>query len=98
MRGRLPVILLAFVALSLVLSLVAALAPGASAQDSIAPDGGQGNWVRHNVPTAQQWQAASNAGALIGEPRNCAITLEGFYPKDYIGMEHGRWFCARFYQ
>ena len=65
MRGRLSVILMVFVALSLVLSLVAAVAPNAAAQggDLIiapGPDGGLNKWVRHDLPTTQHWQMAPN--------------------------------------
>ena len=78
MKGRLSIMLVVLVALALTLSLVAAVATNASAQDSAAPDDGQGNWVRHNVPTVEDWQEISNLnGAPLPDPRNCAITLEG---------------------
>ena len=65
MRGRLSIILMVLVALSLVLSLVAAVAPNAAAQggDLIiapGPDGGLNKWVRHDLPTTQHWQMAPN--------------------------------------
>jgi hypothetical protein len=64
MRGRLSIALMVFVALSLVLSLVAAVAPNASAQDGTiipgGPTGGLNKWIRHDLPTTQHWQMAPN--------------------------------------
>jgi hypothetical protein len=64
MRGRLSGILMLFVALSLVLSLVATVAPVASAQGGTiipgGPTGGLNKWVRHDLPTTQHWQMAPN--------------------------------------
>ena len=77
MRGRLPVLLMALVALALVLSLVATLAPGAIAQDSGAAPDGAAKWGRYRMPAAQDVEASITSGTVDGVPRNCAITLEG---------------------
>jgi len=70
--------LMTLVALALVLSLVAALAPGASAQDSGAAPEGAARWMRYNIPSAQEMEAAVNANQLngINMPKNCCITVE----------------------
>ena len=60
MRGRLSGILMALVALSLVLSLVATVAPVASAQGGPTISGGLNSWVRHDLPTTNYWQMAPN--------------------------------------
>jgi hypothetical protein len=64
MRRRLFSVLMVFVALSLALSLVATLAPEASAQGGTiipgGPTGGLNKWVRHDLPTTQHWQMAPN--------------------------------------
>ena len=101
MRGRLPVMLIMLVALALTLSLVASLAPNASAQPDPTTPGATDKWMRLNVPTAEQWQAASNPGFLVGSPRNCAITLDGmqqtnpgaFSIDSSYGILLDRWFC-----
>ena len=73
MRGRLPIILMALVALALVLSLAATLAPVAGAQDSGAAPSDTARWMRYVMPTAQQLEAA--AAALNGfiPIKDCAI-------------------------
>ena len=60
MRGRLSGILMALVALALLLSLVATVAPVASAQGGPTISGGLNSWVRHDLPTTQHWQMAPN--------------------------------------
>ena len=91
---------MALVALALVLSLVAALAPTTSAQDSEAVSGGPGRWARYTIPATQQSQDVWYANSVIAEPRNCAITIVGpyLYKQAYKGLEDARWFCTRFYQ
>ena len=100
MRGRLPVMLIALVALALTLSLVAALAPNASAQDIPNPTGEQDSWVRLNVPAAQDLRAAPAGSGVSIPARNCAITLRG--PVETAVINPGstncidvldRWFC-----
>ena len=77
MRGRLPVMLMALVALALVLSLVAALAPGVSAQDSGAAPEGAAKWMRYAMPSAQELEAASSVYKPNGfQPKNCCITVQ----------------------
>ena len=107
MRGRLSVILMVLVALSLVLSLVAALAPGAIAQDSEAAPDGSAKWMRYRMPSAQDIEAAITSGFVDGQPRNCCITVEGPYPKTitptnpcslYGSERPNRWFCVQYYQ
>ena len=77
MSGRLPVLLMALVALALVLSLVMTLASGAVAQDSGAAPDGADKWGRYMMPSAQDIDATITSGTVDGVPRNCAITLEG---------------------
>jgi hypothetical protein len=60
MRGRLSITLMAFVALALVLSMVATVAPVASAQGGPTISGGLNSWVRHDLPTTNYWQMAPN--------------------------------------
>ena len=76
MRGRLPVLLMALVALALVLSLVATLAPDASAQDSGAAPDGAAKWMRYRMPAAQDIEAAITSGIVDGVPKNCCITTQ----------------------
>ena len=98
MRGKLPVILILCTAL--VLSLVAVVASNASAQDIPDPTSVQSDWVRLNMPTMEQWQAAPNPGFLIAGSRYCAITL-GMGPSlgtaDTSAVDGidgwDRWFC-----
>ena len=102
MRGRLPVILMALVALALVLSLVATLAPNASAQDSgTAPDG-TAEWGRYRMPAAQDVEAAVTSGFAGGQPKNCCITVQfGCYSvastqsaaTTSMPLERPRWYC-----
>ena len=78
MRGRLSIMLMVLAALALTLSLVAAVASNASAQDSAIPNDGQGNWVRHSVPTTpDRLETADSDDVVLGvaNPRYCAITL-----------------------
>ena len=101
MRGRLPVMLMTLVALALVLSLVAALAPGAIAQDSgAAPDAAK--WGRYRMPAAQDIEAAVTSGFVGGQPRNCCITLQlGCFAVASVQsaattampLESPRWYC-----
>ena len=108
MSGRLPVLRMALVALALVLSLVAALAPGAIAQDSGATTDDPARWMRYNMPTAQQLEAAAAAIANGFQPKDCAITTTHgcqpipttvFSPSSvsatttYMPMDP-RWYCA----
>ena len=74
MRGRLPIMLMALVALALVLSLVATLAPGAIAQDSGAAPSDPSNWARYRIPTTEEMEAATNAN-FVGVQRDCCITV-----------------------
>lgn len=107
MRGRLPVLLMALVALALTLSLVAAVASNASAQDAAAPAVEPSKWTRYNMPAMQDSQVAPNANLLIAEPKNCCITLEGepvvtvtvlassiTVPNGVNGIARPRWFCT----
>jgi hypothetical protein len=105
MRGRLSIALMALVALALVLSLVAAMAPDASAQDATIPAGEPSKWMRYNMPAMQDSQVTPNANSLIAEPKNCCITLEGGPVETVIviapsGKINGfgdlmpRWFCG----
>jgi hypothetical protein len=109
MRRRLFSVLMVFVALSLVLSLVAMLAPDAGAQDSgTAPDG-PAKWMRYNVPAAPDLQAAGFTNVPIGFTSKtcCIIVLLGPIPTSdlVIGSESptssnpysspSRWFCMR---
>jgi len=74
MRRRLFSVLMVFVALSLVLSLVAMLAPDAGAQDGgTAPDG-PAKWMRYNIPAAQGSEAVTNAN-FISQQKTCCITV-----------------------
>ena len=93
--------LIALVALALTLSLVAALAPNASAQDIPNPTGEQDSWVRLNVPAAQDLRAAPAGSGVSIPARNCAITLSG--PVETVTFTNpgstncidiwDRWFC-----
>jgi hypothetical protein len=101
MRGRLPVMLMALVALALVLSLVAALAPGAIAQDSgAAPDAAK--WGRYRMPSAQDIEAAVTSGFVVGAVRNCCILVQSgcatvastqSAATTSMPSEKPRWFC-----
>ncbi len=102
MSGRLPVLLMALV---LVLSLAAALAPGAIAQDSGAAPSDTARWMRYVMPTAQQLEAAADAIPNGFQPKDCAITtMSGCGPQPspgtavgtvtYMPMENPRWFCT----
>ena len=95
--------LMVLVALALTLSLVAAVASNASADDSTIPDSGQGNWVRLKVPSAQDWQAAANPNQPSMDTRDCCITFgpgpvetgAALDPYTAAGcpIERQRWFC-----
>lgn len=74
MKGRFTVLLMSLVALALVLSLVAMLAPDAGAQDGVTAPDGPAKWMRHNVPAAQGSEAATNAN-FISQQKTCCITV-----------------------
>jgi hypothetical protein len=107
MRGRLPIIFMALVALALVLSLVATLAPGAIAQDSGAAPDGAARWMRYNMPAAQDLGAATYTNGFLAQPKNCCITIQsGCTPMPSSGVNAApaaattsmplgqpRWFC-----
>jgi len=87
MRGRLPVMLMALVALAMVLSLATTLAPGAIAQDSGAAPDGAAKWGRYRMPSAQQIEAAKTSGILGGVAQVCAImTSFGCTPQPSPGV------------
>ncbi len=109
MRGRLPIILMALVALALVLSLAATLAPVAGAQDSGAAPSDTAKWMRYVMPTAQQLEAAAAAVNGFIPPKDCAITtMSSCQPipttvlspsavsasQIHMPMENPRWYCA----
>ena len=72
--------LMALVALALVLSLVAAIAPNASAQDDAVPASEPSKWGRYIMPDMQDLQATVNNGIVDGMPKNCCITVKpGYY-------------------
>ena len=106
MRGRLPIMLMALVALALLLSLVATLAPDASAQDSGAAPDGAAKWMRYRMPAAQDLGAAADAN-FVDTKRECCITVEQSYPNGAIiilnpsqqnhYMERPRWYCLDSY-
>jgi len=58
MKGRLPSIFMVFVALAMVLSAVAVVAPDAKTAN--AETGGLNAWQRHDLPTTLHWQMAPN--------------------------------------
>ena len=102
MRGRMSVLLMALVALSLVLSLVATLAPDASAQDSGAAPDGAAKWGRYRMPAAQDLEAAVTSGIVDGVVRNCCITTQfacvtvastQVAATTAMPMERPRWYC-----
>ena len=108
MRGRLPVMLMALVALVLVLSLVAAVAPDAGAQDDAAPASEPSKWGRYIMPAAQGLEAATSAN-FIDVKRDCCITVEhDGHPNDVVVinvsaaqnhcLERPRWYCVNHYQ
>jgi len=67
--------LMALVALALVLSLAAALAPVAGAQDSGAAPSDLSTWTRYKIPTAQELEATVSAN-FVTQPKNCCITVQ----------------------
>jgi len=95
--------LMALVALALVLSLVSALAPDASAQDSGAAPDGAAKWGRYRMPSAQDMEAAANAN-FVGVKRDCCIMVKcGGFPNgaviiDNHFLERPRFYCANHYQ
>jgi len=107
MKGRFTILLMSLLALALVLSLVAMLAPGAGAQDGgTAPDG-PAKWMRHNVPAAQGSEAAAAANAYSISLKVCCICISpGPIPTSdsVLGSETptsstpysspSRWFCT----
>jgi hypothetical protein len=104
MRGRLPVLLMALVALALVLSLVATLAPDASAQDSGAAPDGAAKWMRYRMPSAQDIEAAVTSGVVDGVPKNCCITTQfacftvastQSATTAAMPLESPRWYCPQ---
>ncbi len=99
--------LMALVALALVLSLAAALAPIAGAQDSGAAPSDTSNWARYRIPTAEQLDLVTsvNPPPPEGMPRDCCITTRHDYPNGGIiiinlsaaqlyYMESPRWYCT----
>ena len=108
-RGRLPVTLMALVALALVLSLVAALAPYASAQDSGAAPDGAAKWMRYKLPTGEQGDIVTSVNPPpMVIPKDCCITVnQGCIPIPTSGVnpepaaapslmpypERPRWYC-----
>lgn len=110
MNGRLPTLVMVFVALAIVISLVVALAPDAGAQDSVTAPDVPATWMRHNIPAAQDLQATCCANAIpdgVGFKfeKPCAITTGGC-PKPVPDLEphpeqagipftgQGRWICS----
>jgi hypothetical protein len=102
-RGRLPIMLMALVALALVLSMVATLAPGAIAQDSGAAPDGAAKWGRYKLPTGEQWEIVTSVNPPpMVIPKDCCITVEyGGHPNGIVDLsaaqnhciERPRWFC-----
>ena len=100
--------LMALVALALVLSLVAALAPGAIAQDSGAAPSDAAKWMRYSMPTAEQLDMVTgvNPPPPEGMPRDCCITTKHDHPNGGIiiiinlsaaqlyYMNNPRWYCT----
>ncbi len=105
MRGRLPVMLMALVALVLVLSLVAAVAPDAGAQDDAAPASEPSKWGRYKLPTGEQWEIVTSVNPPpMVIPKDCCITVQfGSIPNDVAiidldaaqnhCMVRPRWYC-----
>ena len=86
MNGRLPTLVMVFVALAIVISLVVALAPDAGAQDSVTAPDVPATWMRHNIPAAQDLQTTCCANAIpdgVGFKFEtpCAITTGGCPPQ-----------------
>jgi hypothetical protein len=101
MRGRLPVILVIFVALALI-SMAVAVASNASAEPGPATPSVTGNWVRFNIPALQDLQAVLDSNGLPLPARDCAITLEmggttDTSVVDGIDGMRPRWFCVGYY-
>jgi hypothetical protein len=109
MNGRLPALVMVFAALAMVISLVVALTPDASAQDSVTAPDVTAMWMRHNTPASQDLQAICCTNQLIGlVSKTCCITIVPGYPQPgpdaVIGSEPAagfmpsgevsRWFCA----
>ena len=59
MKGRLPSFIMVLVALAMVFSMVATVAP--SANVASAQTGGINSWVRHDLPTTQKYQMFPNS-------------------------------------
>jgi hypothetical protein len=100
--------LMALVALALVLSLVATLAPDASAQDSGAAPDGPAKWMRYRMPAAQDMESAADAN-FVDIKRNCCITVQSDgHPnggtidvssaQQNHCLESPRWYCVNHYQ
>jgi len=106
MNGRLPTLVMVFVALAIVISLVVALAPDASAQDSMTAPDSSADWTHYNVPASQDLQTTCCGNAnFIGQRRRCiTIMYDGTgaligpesagFPQPYPQVEGGRWFCG----
>ena len=87
------------VALALVLSLVAALAPYASAQDDAAPASEPSKWGRYKLPTGEQWEIVTSVNPPpVVMPKDCCITVKyGGYTNGLVAqlyyLERPRWYC-----
>jgi hypothetical protein len=103
-RGRLSITLMALVALALVLSLVAVLAPYASAQDSGAATDGAAQWMRYRLPSGEQWDIVTSVNPPpMVIPKDCCITVTPNHPNGAVivnvsaaqnhCIERPRWFC-----
>jgi hypothetical protein len=110
MKNRLARSMMVLATIAMVVSLVAALTPDASAQDSGTAPVGPAKWMRHNIPAAPDLQAACCPNIIGVTLRNCCIRVSPGPiipgPDAVIGSESAapsttfssfsRWFCIGF--
>jgi hypothetical protein len=106
MRNRLAKSVMVLATIAMVVSMVAALTPDASAQDSLTAPDGLSKWMRYNMPAAKDLEATTYAIPVDGMSKTCCITvLPGSIPSPdtEIGSASAasstpysspsRWFC-----
>lgn len=74
MKNMLARSMMVLATIAMVVSLVAALTPDASAQDSGTTPDGLSKWMRYNMPAAQGLEAAANAN-FISQQKTCCIMV-----------------------